>query len=163
MAMGVAKVLILLAMCMLPALVSATRPVKNPFVVCGKVYCDTCRAGFETSVSAYIPGATVKVECKDRDTLRLVYSNEAVTDSTGAYEVHVAEDHEDQLCESILVSSPQADCASIEPGRDRARVILTDNNGISSNYRYANTMGFIKDHPLSGCTEVLKQYQEVEV
>lgn len=51
-----ARVLILLALCVLPALVTAARPARNPYLVHGRVYCDPCRAGFETSASSYIEG-----------------------------------------------------------------------------------------------------------
>ena len=51
-----ARVIILFALIMLPALALASRPVRTPFVVRGKVFCDTCLAGFETSATTYIPG-----------------------------------------------------------------------------------------------------------
>jgi hypothetical protein len=51
-----ARVLFLLALCVLPALVRAARPARNPFVVQGSVYCDTCLAGFETSKTTNIAG-----------------------------------------------------------------------------------------------------------
>ncbi|KAG2700969.1 hypothetical protein I3760_06G021000, partial [Carya illinoinensis] len=138
----------------LPALmVSAGRPTRNPFIVKGKVYCDTCRAGFETSATTYIPGAKVRVECKDRKSMQLVYSKEGTTDSTGTYSILVTEDHEDQLCDAMLVSSPQHGCATASPGRDRARVILTGYNGMASNNRFVNAMGFTKERALSGCAE----------
>ncbi|KAJ4701295.1 Pollen-specific protein [Melia azedarach] len=105
-----ARTLLLIALCILPALVSASRPTRNPFVVQGRVYCDTCRAGFETPATTYIAGAKVKVECKDRKTAELLYSKEGKTDSTGTYKIFVTEDHEDQFCDAILVSSPQTDC-----------------------------------------------------
>lgn len=50
-----ARVFVLMALCVLPALVSA-RPMRSNFIVQGRVYCDTCRAGFETSASTYIHG-----------------------------------------------------------------------------------------------------------
>lgn len=105
-------------------------------------------------------GAKVRIECKDRNTMQLLYSKEGTTDSTGTYSILVAEDHEDQLCDALLVSSSQHDCATVSPGRERARVILTGYNGIASNNRFVNAMGFIKEEALSGCAEVLKQYQE---
>ncbi|KAJ0087102.1 pollen-specific protein C13-like [Pistacia vera] len=155
-----ARALLFIALCVLPALVSAGRPNKDPFEVQGRVYCDACRAGFETSAISYIAGAKVRVECSDRKSMQLVYSKEATTDSTGTYKIPVNEDHEDQCCDAILVSSPQTDCKVVSPGRDRARVILTDSNGIASRLRYANSLGFMKDKALSGCAQILKQYQE---
>lgn len=107
-------------------------------------------------------GAKVRIECKDRDSLQLVYSVEGVTDSSGTYEVVIEDDHGDQMCDAILVKSPQANCAKVDPGRDRSRLSLTRNNGVVSNTRFANAMGFMQDEPASGCTQVLKQYQEYE-
>lgn len=94
--------------------------------------------------------------------MQLLYSVEGTTDSTGTYKIMVTEDHGDQLCDAVLVSSPQLDCASADPGRDRAAVVLTRYNGIVSDDRYANSMGFLKDQPMSGCTQLLQQYQELE-
>lgn len=108
-------------------------------------------------------GAKVKVECKDRTSMKLLYSQEATTDSTGTYKLFVSEDHQDQLCDAMLLSSPQSNCQKLAAGRDRARVILTRYNGIVSDTRYANNMGFEMDQPLAGCTQVLQQYQDFDV
>lgn len=53
-----AKLVLLFALCVLPAIAFASRPVgvRPLFTVQGKVYCDTCQAGFETPVTTYIPG-----------------------------------------------------------------------------------------------------------
>nr|ABK92993.1 unknown [Populus trichocarpa] len=157
-----ARVFMLLALCVLPALVSAARPGRNTFSVQGLVYCDTCLAGFETPKTTYIAGSKVKVECRDRKTQDLVYSKEGTTDSTGKYIITVDEDHKDQICDAMLVSSPRKDCSSPSAGRDRARVILTSYNGLVSTTRYANSMGFMAAQPMSGCTELLRSYQEFD-
>ena len=52
------RVALLFLACSLPAMVAAIRPERNPFRVQGRVYCDPCRAGFETSKTTYIPGAS---------------------------------------------------------------------------------------------------------
>ncbi|KAG5541696.1 hypothetical protein RHGRI_021505 [Rhododendron griersonianum] len=155
-----ARTMLILALCVLPALVSASRPMAKPFVLEGHVYCDTCRAGYETSATTPIAGAMVKLECKDRKTQELLYSIGGTTDSKGKYEIKVREDHGSQLCDVMLVSSPQSNCASVDSGRDRSRVILTGNNGISSYKRFANAMGFLMDEPLSGCKKLLQQYEQ---
>lgn len=54
-AMAISRVLLLFALCVLPGLVSA-RTLGNPFHIQGRVYCDTCRCGFETTATTYIPG-----------------------------------------------------------------------------------------------------------
>ena len=89
-----------------------------------------------------------------------MYSIEGVTDSTGTYNILVEDDHQDQICSSVLVSSPVADCKSADPGRSCASLVLTRNNGVINDKQYANAMGFLKDQPLSGCSELLKQYLE---
>lgn len=94
--------------------------------------------------------------------MELVYSKEATTDSTGCYTMLIPEDHEDQVCDAVLVHSPLSNCAKVSPGRDRARVILNCDNGIASNSRFVNSMGFERDEPLAGCANVLKQYQETD-
>ncbi|KAH7847376.1 hypothetical protein Vadar_025396 [Vaccinium darrowii] len=152
--------MMILALCLVTALVTAARPMEKPFRLEGRVYCDTCRAGFETSFTTPIAGAEVKVECKNRETQELLYSIGATTDSKGKYEIKVREDHANQLCDVMLVSSPQSDCAKPDSGRDRSRVILTGNNGISSYNRFANAMGFLKDKPLAGCQQLLQQYEQ---
>lgn len=50
--------MLLFAICVLPALAVASRSMgaRPLFVVQGKVYCDTCQAGFETPASTYVPG-----------------------------------------------------------------------------------------------------------
>ncbi|KAI3685399.1 hypothetical protein L6452_34641 [Arctium lappa] len=154
--------LMLVALCvLLPALISASRPMSHPFLLQGQVYCDTCRAGFETSATTYIARAKVRVECKDREQ-KLLYSMEGTTDATGTYNILVNEDHGDETCDVVLVSSPLGNCKTADPGRDRARVVLTRYNGIVSDTRFANAMGFMKDEVMSGCTTLLQSLMEEE-
>ncbi|GKA97420.1 protein downstream of FLC [Tanacetum coccineum] len=200
-------------------IVSGGRPVSHPYVLQGRVYCDTCRAGFETSATTYIPkynvlngseheaaqyfsidtdgsggqfkiqlwtgehplcrkllvetmfctslamfvgvGAKVRVECKDKKQ-KVIFTKEGTTDATGTYYIHVNEDHGDETCDVVLVSSPLGDCKTADPGRDRARVVLTSYNGIVSDSRFANAMGFMKDDIMSGCTMLLQSLMEEE-
>ncbi|KAH9669984.1 protein DOWNSTREAM OF FLC [Citrus sinensis] len=88
----------------------------DPFHIRGRVYCDTCRCGFETSATTYIQGARVRIECKDRNSLNLKYSVDGDTDSTGTYNIHVDGDHQDQICYVKLISSSLADCKTAYPG-----------------------------------------------
>ncbi|CAN1814255.1 Protein DOWNSTREAM OF FLC [Linum perenne] len=127
----------------------------RPFVIQGAVYCDTCRCGFETNKTTYIPGATVAIKCKDRKTLQPRYSNDATTDNNGKYLIAVEDDHGDQICESVLVSSPLEYCNVPDPGRSYSEVILTRSNGAISNLHFANAMGFLKDEAEDGCTELV--------
>ncbi|XP_027338681.1 protein DOWNSTREAM OF FLC-like [Abrus precatorius] len=156
------RVVLLLAMCVLPAMVVAIRPAKNPFCVKGQVYCDRCRAGFETSATTYIAGAEVELQCKNRVTNEVVYSKKGWTDRTGSYKIWVNEDHADEVCDAKLVDSHHSQCTEATPGRDQARVILTRYNGIASDDRFVNAMGFMSEEVASGCADILRQYQEFD-
>ncbi|KAK4790984.1 hypothetical protein SAY86_031397 [Trapa natans] len=150
-----ARVLMLVAVCVLPAVVSAG----NTFWLDGRVYCDTCHFGFETPLSTYVEGARVMLECKDGVDMQDVYTAEAVTGPDGRWMMEVDEDHHDEFCTVRLLSSPQEGCNSADPGRSRASLILTRYNGMASNHHSANSMGFFRDEPLAGCEEIRALYQ----
>lgn len=124
-------------------------------ILCEKYYKFTFDLDFNV-------GAKVRIECKDRDALGIKYSVEGVTDSTGTYKISVAYDHGDDICDAVLVSSPDSFCSTPNRGRDRARVILTRSNGLISDTRNANNMGFLRDQPLAGCTQLLKMYLDTD-
>uniref|UniRef100_A0A0D9XJ33 Uncharacterized protein n=1 Tax=Leersia perrieri TaxID=77586 RepID=A0A0D9XJ33_9ORYZ len=108
-------------------------------------------------------GAKVKVECRSKSTGAKTCSFEGETDHTGTYSIPVNDEHEHELCESVLVSSPaEAKCGKVVAGRERAPVFLTNNNGVTSNVRLANALGFQKDTALAACAEILKMYEEVD-
>ena len=99
------------------------------------------------------------VQCKDRRSLERVYRKEGFTDPTGTYMILVEQDHEDQICECLLVSSPVGDCKTADPGRSRSTIVLTHTqNGLVSPLQYANNMGFLRDSPLPGCHSLLEYY-----
>ncbi|KAK8653558.1 hypothetical protein V6N13_127551 [Hibiscus sabdariffa] len=147
------KLFLLLAVCLLPVLVNANR---KPFQIIGKVYCDACRAGFETIKCSYIPRAKVEIRCYDRATLRLKFSVGAETDATGTYSITVEDDHQDQICYATLVSSPIKSCAVPDTRRNKATVILTRSNGAVSSIHHANAMGFLQNTVAAGCQELLR-------
>ncbi|XP_062228353.1 pollen allergen Phl p 11-like [Phragmites australis] len=129
------------------------------FVVTGKVYCDPCRAGFETNVSTSVPGATVKVECRPFSGGKETLKAEATTDAFGWYKVEVDQDHQEEICEVVLAKSSDPACSEIEKFRDRACVPLTRNNGIKQEgIRYGNAIAFFRKEPLKDCGFVLQQY-----
>lgn len=107
-------------------------------------------------------GAKVKVECRHRQLMKVLYTREAATDSSGTYVIPVSEDHEDQLCDAMLVSSPHPTCRIPSEGRDKTRIILTRYNGMAMDNRFANNMGFMTNQPMAGCTQILQQYQELD-
>ncbi|XP_047965711.1 major pollen allergen Lol p 11-like [Salvia hispanica] len=154
--------ILLLLLAAFVASASAGHFASDSFLLQGSVYCDTCRCGYETSASKYLSNAVVRLECRARANSELTYTKEAVTNSAGKYKMLVESDRADDFCDTVLVSSPDPECNSPDAGRDRARVILTNNNGMNSRTRYANALGFVKRTPLASCTQILQQYQESE-
>ncbi|KAL5751513.1 hypothetical protein ACOSP7_021722 [Xanthoceras sorbifolium] len=153
-----ARLLLLFAVFLLPVLVNAGNIKGNPFHIRGRVYCDTCKCGFETSASYYIHGAKVRIECQKRENLQTTYTIDGVTDETGTFNIKVEDDKGDQICYTELVSSPVADCKTPDGGRYRSQIILTRSNGAISDLHYSNALGYLKDKPLAGCTELLNTY-----
>ena len=100
----------------------------------------------------------MKVECKRYDNDEVSYEAEAVTDDSGTYSITIDNDHQDEICEVVLLESPEAGCNEIVVGRNRARVTLTQNSGMSSGVRYANALGFYKEDPLPLCGELLRMF-----
>ncbi|KAF2286110.1 hypothetical protein GH714_010442 [Hevea brasiliensis] len=122
----------------------------------GKVYCDTCRVEFETKLSEFISGATVKLECKNSENNTITYAVEGVTGAQGNYRIPVEGDHEDDICEVRLIKSGMADCTEPFKSVDRARIVLTKNVGVVQPARYANPLGFMKKEANPECGNVLK-------
>ncbi|KAK9267831.1 hypothetical protein L1049_010267 [Liquidambar formosana] len=136
--------------------------LSNPshFTVEGLVYCDTCRAQFVTKLSEYMEGAKVRLECRNREGGDLTYSVEGETDKTGTYQLGVDGEHENEVCEIVLVKSSKPDCSEISTDtytRKASRISLTSNNGMVSGKRLANPLGFMKKEALPECSEVLKE------
>ncbi|TKW04107.1 hypothetical protein SEVIR_7G087900v4 [Setaria viridis] len=128
------------------------------FVIQGRVYCDTCRAGFQTNVTEYIKGAKVRLECKHFGTGAVERAIDGVTDESGFYTIKLKGGHEEDICEVILVESPRKDCAEVPAHSDRASVLLAKDAGISDDMRFPNPLGYFKDVPLPVCGAVLKEY-----
>ncbi|KAL7131525.1 hypothetical protein ABFS83_12G009200 [Erythranthe nasuta] len=152
---------VLFAVCVVPSIVTA-HIAGDSLLLQGSTYCDACRCGYETSASKPVAGAVVGLECRSRTTSELTYSDETVTDSAGKYKFLVQSDRGDDFCDVFLSKSSDPECSEPNVGRDRARVILTRNNGMDSNTRFANAMGFLANTPLASCEQILKQYQESE-
>ncbi|KAM3386756.1 hypothetical protein ACQJBY_009970 [Aegilops geniculata] len=128
------------------------------YIVQGRVYCDTCRAGFETNATEYIKGAKVRLECKRFGTEKVERSIDGVTDEKGTYKIELKDSHPEDICEMVLVQSPLPNCNEIQELRDRAEIVLSRNVGISDNIRMANPLGYLKDKPLPVCPDLLKTF-----
>ncbi|KAI4306387.1 hypothetical protein L6164_029668 [Bauhinia variegata] len=132
----------------------------DKFYVKGSVYCDTCRVQFLTRLSEFMPGATVKVECRDFEgSDNITFSEETVTDAKGGYSMVVDGDHEEELCQVVLMKSSRSDCNEMEKESfmQSARVSITGNNGIVSPVRNANPLGFLKKERLPECLPLLDE------
>ncbi|KAH0468770.1 hypothetical protein IEQ34_002002 [Dendrobium chrysotoxum] len=152
------KIVFIVALCLFSSIILVASGNYPIFFVVGRVYCDTCHAGFETNITEYISGAMIKVECTHFTTGNIEHNIYDVTDSTGNYKIEVADDHEEEICEVVLVASPLTNCHKINHGRDRAQVVLSTNTGMSNNVRFANSLGFLKDEPLPMCEKFLRDY-----
>jgi len=128
------------------------------YIVQGRVYCDTCRAGFETNVTEYIKGAKVKLECRRFGTDKVERAIDGVTDETGTYKIELKDSHPEDICEMVLIQSPLANCSEVQELRDRAEIVLSRNVGISDNIRLANPLGYLLVKPLPVCPDLLKQF-----
>lgn len=104
----------------------------------------------------------MKVECRERTTAKLTYSAQGVSDETGTYNIPVSNDHQNDICEALIMESPENECSQVIKGRERAQVVLTHNDGIPSIKRFANNMGFQTYTPMSGCSQLMKMYQTDE-
>ncbi|BAT87181.1 hypothetical protein LR48_Vigan09g234600 [Vigna angularis] len=149
------------ALCLLSFLSSAC--AKERFFVEGTVYCDTCRLQFLTRMSEFMEGATVRVMCSQVDNAKNVtFDKEATTNALGTYRTEVDGDHEEDTCEVTLLKSPRSDCNEIDKEAhllQAARISITKNNGIVSNVRQANPLGFLKKDRLPGCAELIKELE----
>ena len=135
---------------------AVTKPIS--FNIIGRVYCDNCRAGFETRAADYIEGAKVRLQCRHFANDSIAHTTDGVTDATGTYSLQMEDDHQEEICEVVLVNSPMADCSEVVKCRDRAIVVLTRDNGVNSKVRYANALGYFKDEPLPVCGQILREY-----
>ncbi|XP_034698616.1 olee1-like protein [Vitis riparia] len=153
-----AVILLATALCFLSF--QASVRAEPHFFVKGQVYCDTCRIQFITRVSEYVPGAKVRLECRDREGGSVTYSIDGETDETGSYRLPVEGEHEEEVCEVQLIKSSKPECSEISRGmfaRRSARISLASNNGMASSDRLANPLGFLRQESLSECPEVLKE------
>lgn len=76
--------------------------------------------------------------------LRLV---PGVTDASGTYNIQIKDKHEEEICAVVLASSPRSDCNEIKPDRESARIVLARDTGMSSDIRFAKSLGFLKQDP----------------
>ncbi|WOH11934.1 hypothetical protein DCAR_0831430 [Daucus carota subsp. sativus] len=131
------------------------------FKVQGQVYCDPCRVRFITQLSTFLKGATVRLECRNREQdTNLTFSGEATTDDTGTYHITVDDDHEDDICEVKLVKSPDPQCSEINLEKNTrygARVSLAANSGMASNVRMASPICFLTNKAHEDCDDLIRE------
>ncbi|KAF3441033.1 hypothetical protein FNV43_RR19319 [Rhamnella rubrinervis] len=152
--MAMARLILLFALCVAPA----PLVYGQPFHIQGRVYCDTCRFGFETEAITHIEAATVELQCINRTNLQVMYSAKAKTDSKGTYDFVVEKDQQDQMCNCNLVHSPEEECREESPGRNKATALLTADNGVVNKFHKVNSMGFFKKQALPICKTLRAKY-----
>ncbi|MQM22648.1 hypothetical protein Taro_055703 [Colocasia esculenta] len=84
---------------------------------------------------------------------------DGVTDSKGKYKIKVDGEHDDEICELVLVSSSESMSAMPLTDRDRSCVVLSHANGVISNKHIANNLGFRRVAAMDGCSEIMREYQ----
>ena len=133
----------------------------DSFKIQGSVYCDTCRVQFVTRLSKFLEGAKVKLECRSRTNGTVALTKEAVTDKSGSYTMEVTGDHEEEVCELVLLQSPDSGCSDVSKDaylRNAAKVSLTANDGIVSHEtRIVNPLGFMVKTPSAECPAAFKE------
>ncbi|KAJ4821902.1 hypothetical protein Tsubulata_032190 [Turnera subulata] len=147
--------LVATALCFSSLLISANAKKSDTLFVEGRVYCDTCRVEFQTKLSEPLGGVKVRLECNSRENGTLTFSEEGVTDKGGSYTLSVRGDHEEDICQIKLLSSPRADCNEQFQSTDMARILITRNVGVAEPKRYANALGFKIKTALPECDKVL--------
>ncbi|XP_009761932.1 anther-specific protein LAT52 [Nicotiana tabacum] len=158
-----AKAIVLLsALCVL-AIANFAVAEPEVFDVEGRVFCDTCRLGFATSLSEAIQGATVRLTCRDIETHNETYSTEGKTDMIGKYTLTVEGDHENDICEVTVVNSPREDCKEIVSELVKGRVVCSKNVGMHNAVRFTNPLFFQKDKPVPGCKELVEEMELVDL
>ncbi|KAL6196610.1 hypothetical protein ACLB2K_032224 [Fragaria x ananassa] len=139
------------------SLVNADGQNISKIFVEGKVYCDPCSVQFQTRISEPIDGATVELQCRSRVNSTVFNKLQGKTNKDGLYTLPVDEDYANEICEVKTVSSPRADCNDRFDDFEKARVLITYNNGVASTARYANPLGFMKKEAVPECEQVLKE------
>ncbi|WCJ32256.1 Pollen Ole e 1 allergen and extensin family protein [Euphorbia peplus] len=146
-----------IALC-LSYFLSIATATPRPMYAEGKVFCDNCRVEFITKLSRFVPGSTVKLECRSRTNMTLSYAVEGTTDQEGVYRLPVEGDHEEDICEVKLIKSGWENCTDIFNSQPEiARVLLTNNVGVLQASRFVNPLGFKTAKAVEGCADVLQQ------
>lgn len=71
----------------------------------------------------------------------------------------VERDHEDEICEMILMKSSMEDCSEIPNeghAKESARITITSNNGMAETTRHANPLFFVKKQAAPSVLKSLK-------
>ncbi|CAA2982520.1 major pollen allergen Ole e 1 [Olea europaea var. sylvestris] len=130
------------------------QPPVSQFHIQGQVYCDTCRAGFITELSEFIPGASLRLQCKDKENGDVTFTEVGYTRAEGLYSMLVERDHKNEFCEITLISSGRKDCNEIPTEgwvKPSLKFILNTVNGTT---RTVNPLGFFKKEALPKCAQV---------
>ncbi|KAM3394069.1 pollen allergen Sal k 5 [Capsicum galapagoense] len=145
-----------------PAPAPAPTQTQTQFRVEGRVFCDVCRVLFETRLSKPMSGAEVRLQCRNRTDDSETFTVEGKTDDDGMYSLLAERDHENEICETILVKSSMDDCNEIPKEKftkESARITITNKNGIVETTRHANPLFFVKKEVSPECAQVFKELE----
>ncbi|KAE9456360.1 hypothetical protein C3L33_11727, partial [Rhododendron williamsianum] len=152
--MAKAIALIASALCFL-AVAAATVPGDESFIVEGFVYCDGCRVLFYSGPGGKVGSADVELQCRDRENGTVTLTKAQKSDDGGYYSIYIDKDHQNDICEVRVVSSPIPECSEIVPEISRNRVNLAKESGIITNSRFVNPIGFVSKNAYPECHDVL--------
>ncbi|XP_058211146.1 olee1-like protein [Rhododendron vialii] len=148
--MAKAIALVASALCFL-----AVAAADGSFSVEGLVYCDGCRVLFYTGVGGKIGQADVELQCRDRENGTVTLTKAQKSDDGGYYAIYIDKDHQNDICEVRVVSSPIPECREIVPAIASNRVNLARDSGIITNSRFVNPIGFVNKNAYPECHDVL--------
>ncbi|KAL0426946.1 UNVERIFIED_CONTAM: Major pollen allergen Ole e 1 [Sesamum latifolium] len=116
------------------------------------------------SATEPMPGAKVKLECKDKASGNITYRmTGGETDENGIYTLPAEGDHRGELCEVTLVKSSRAECSEIpidgSGKRPAAEVTLIASSSFSDNIRLAYPLVFTRKESLHKCIDFFKDLQ----
>ncbi|KAF9608949.1 hypothetical protein IFM89_012117 [Coptis chinensis] len=104
-----------------------------------------------------VVGAGEAPETAQKESLHSPLTVKLTIHATTNSQLKVEGDHDEQICEVVLVKSHVDDyCSEIVLGLHRARVLITSNNGISSTTLHVNSLGFLKKQPLNFCPQIFR-------
>ncbi|KAJ4823161.1 hypothetical protein Tsubulata_019211 [Turnera subulata] len=87
------------------------------------------------------------------------WSHDAVTDDKGMYHIKVTGNHDEDICEVMLVESNDPDCNEVNKDqylKKTARVEISSDDGEVEKVREVSPLGFMIKEPMAQCVDVMR-------